>query len=134
MISREPVRDYVPETWISLILVKREHHLALAHKHLAAGLLDRPIADFRVETKLTLEHIQKSDGKTQLEVTVPRDDNERKLLGISTFRFFLLEKSKDRLINICFFRTFVLSISNSILSNAREGDNVLSINFYIFAI
>lgn len=82
LISREPVRDYVPETWISLILVKREHHLALAHKHLAVGLLDRPIAEFRVETRLTLEHIQKSDGKTQLDATVPRDDNERKLLGM----------------------------------------------------
>lgn len=81
LISREPVRDYVPETWISLILVKREHHLALAHKHIAVGLLDRPIAEFRVETRLTLEHIQKSDGKTQLDATIPRDDNERKLLG-----------------------------------------------------
>lgn len=84
LISREPVRDYVPETWISLILVKREHHLSLAHKHIAVGLLDRPIVEFRVETRLTLEHIQKSDGKTQVDTTVPRDDNERKLLGTFT--------------------------------------------------
>ena len=90
MISREPVRDYVPETWISLILVKREHHLALAHKHIAVGLLDRPIAEFRVETKLTLEHIQKSDGKTQLDATIPRDDNERKLLGTFTRNLFYI--------------------------------------------
>ncbi|KAL2730333.1 rhophilin-2 isoform X3, partial [Vespula maculifrons] len=102
LISREPVRDYVPETWISLILVKREHHLALAHKHLAAGLLDRPIADFRVETKLTLEHIQKSDGKTQLEVTVPRDDNERKLLGKAHLREALvLHEESQRLQRMC---------------------------------
>lgn len=87
MISREPVRDYVPETWISLILVKREYHLALAHKHCALGLLqERSIDDFRVETKLTLEHIQKSDQKTQFDVTVPKDDHERKLLGKLVFR------------------------------------------------
>lgn len=82
LISREPVRDYVPETWISLILVKREHHLALAHKHLALGLFERPIGEWRAETKLALEHAQKSDGKTQLDASVPRDENEKKMLGV----------------------------------------------------
>ncbi|XP_014481082.1 PREDICTED: rhophilin-2 [Dinoponera quadriceps] len=102
LISREPVRDYVPETWISLILVKREHHLALAHKHIAVGLLDRPIAEFRVETRLTLEHIQKSDGKTQLDTTVPRDDNERKLLGKAHLREALvLHDESQRLQRMC---------------------------------
>ncbi|XP_011879322.1 PREDICTED: rhophilin-2 [Vollenhovia emeryi] len=102
LISREPVRDYVPETWISLILVKREHHLALAHKHLAVGLLDRPIAEFRVETRLTLEHIQKSDGKTQLDTTVPSNDNERKLLGKAHLREALvLHDESQRLQRMC---------------------------------
>lgn len=81
LISREPVRDYVPESWVSLILVKREHHLALAHKHCAVGLLERPVSEMCVETRLTLEHIQESDGKTQIDATVPKDDQERKLLG-----------------------------------------------------
>lgn len=85
VISREPVRDYVPDSWISLVLVKREHHLALSHKHCAAGLLGRPIADFRTETKLTLEHIQESDGKTQIDYNVPKDDKERLLLGRHQF-------------------------------------------------
>ncbi|EZA62859.1 Rhophilin-2 [Ooceraea biroi] len=102
LISREPVRDYVPETWISLILVKREHHLALAHKHIAVGLLDRPITDFRVEIRLTLEHIQKSDGKTQLDATVPRDDSERKLLGKAHLREALvLHDESQRLQRMC---------------------------------
>ncbi|XP_032678770.1 rhophilin-2 isoform X1 [Odontomachus brunneus] len=102
LISREPVRDYVPETWISLILVKREHHLALAHKHIAVGLLDRPIVEFRVETRLTLEHIQKSDGKTQLDATIPRDDNERKLLGKAHLREALvLHDESQRLQRMC---------------------------------
>lgn len=82
LISREPVRDYVPESWVSLVMVKREHHLALAHKHCAAALLDRPISEFRAEIKLTLERIQESDAKTQIDITVPKDDVERKLLGI----------------------------------------------------
>ncbi|XP_076177375.1 GTP-Rho-binding protein rhophilin [Ptiloglossa arizonensis] len=102
LISREPVRDYVPETWISLILVKREHHLALAHKHLALGLFDRPIAEWRAETRLALEHAQKSDGKTQLDVILPRDENERKLLGKAHLREALvLHEESQRLQRMC---------------------------------
>ncbi|XP_029038053.2 rhophilin-2 isoform X1 [Osmia bicornis bicornis] len=102
LISREPVRDYVPETWISLISVKREHHLALAHKHLALGLFERSIAEWRPETRLALEHAQKSDGKTQLDVIVPRDDNERQLLGKAHFREALaLHEESQRLQRMC---------------------------------
>ncbi|XP_043247942.1 rhophilin-2 isoform X2 [Colletes gigas] len=102
LISREPVRDYVPETWISLILVKREHHLALAHKHLALGLFDRSISEWRAETRLALEHAQKSDGKTQLDVILPRDENERKLLGKAHLREALvLHEESQRLQRMC---------------------------------
>ncbi|KAL7304348.1 hypothetical protein TKK_0003148 [Trichogramma kaykai] len=66
MISREPVRDYVPESWIALVLVKREHYLALAHRHCAAALLDHPISEFRAETRAALERIQANDSKTQV--------------------------------------------------------------------
>lgn len=82
LISREPVRDYVPESWISLVLVKREHHLALAHKHCASALLDRSLSEIRSETKITLERIQETDNNTQIDITVPKDENERKLLGM----------------------------------------------------
>ncbi|XP_015435444.1 PREDICTED: rhophilin-2 isoform X1 [Dufourea novaeangliae] len=102
LISRQPVRDYVPETWISLISVKREHHLALAHKHLAIGLFDRPIGEWRAETKLALEHVQKSDGKTQLDASVPRDENERKVLGKAHLREALvLHEESQRLQRMC---------------------------------
>ncbi|KAK0177946.1 hypothetical protein PV328_001939 [Microctonus aethiopoides] len=102
LISREPVRDYVPESWISLVLVKREHHFALAHKHCAAGLLDKPLAEFRTETKLTLEHIQQSDGKTQMDNTIPKDDNERKSLGRAHLREALvLHEESQRLQRMC---------------------------------
>ncbi|XP_031775353.1 rhophilin-2 isoform X3 [Apis florea] len=102
LISREPVRDYVPETWISLILVKREHHMALAHKHLALGLFDRSVSEWRAETKLALEHIQKSDGKTQLDIIVPREENERKLLAKAHLREALvLHEESQRLQRMC---------------------------------
>ncbi|XP_033210682.1 rhophilin-2 isoform X3 [Belonocnema kinseyi] len=102
LITREPVRDYVPESWVSLILVKREHHLALAHKHCAAALLDIPLSEFRPEAKLILERIQESDGKTQIDVTVPKDDNERKSLGRAHLREALvLHEESQRLQRMC---------------------------------
>ncbi|XP_053595939.1 uncharacterized protein LOC103573796 isoform X4 [Microplitis demolitor] len=102
LISREPVRDYVPESWVSLVLVKREHHLALAHKHCAAGLLAKPIAEFRTETKLTLEHIQESDGKTQMDNVIPKDDHERRALGRAHLRESLvLHEESQRLQRMC---------------------------------
>ncbi|KAH9362292.1 hypothetical protein HPB48_002270 [Haemaphysalis longicornis] len=40
LISMPPVKDYVPYSWISLILVKAEHYRALAHYYVAVGLLE----------------------------------------------------------------------------------------------
>ncbi|XP_043482253.1 rhophilin-2 isoform X1 [Leptopilina heterotoma] len=102
LIIREPVRDYVPESWVSLILVKREHHLALAHKHCAVGLLDIPLSEFCTEAKLILERIQESDGKTQIDVIVPKDDNDRKALGRAHLREALvLHEESQRLQRMC---------------------------------
>lgn len=102
LISRELVRDYVPESWVSLILVKREHHLALAHRHLAVGLLEQTVDEMRVETRLTLEHIQESDGKTQIDATVPKDEQERKLLARAHLREAqILHEESQRLQRMC---------------------------------
>ncbi|XP_043286850.1 rhophilin-2 isoform X2 [Venturia canescens] len=101
-ISRQLVRDYVPESWISLILIKREHHLALAHRHCAAALLERKLSEFSNESKLTLERMQESDGKTQIEFTLPKDDNERQLLGKAHLREALvLHEESQRLWRMC---------------------------------
>ncbi|KAL7304451.1 hypothetical protein TKK_0003246 [Trichogramma kaykai] len=102
MISREPVRDYVPESWIALVLVKREHYLALAHRHCAAALLDHPISEFRAETRAALERIQANDSKTQIDYTVPRTENDRQLLGRSHLREALvLHEESQRLQRMC---------------------------------
>ncbi|XP_014206839.1 rhophilin-2 isoform X2 [Copidosoma floridanum] len=102
LISREPVRDYVPESWISLVSVKREHYLAVSHRHVAAGLLDHPMSDFRPETRVILERIQRSDSKTQLEVMVPKSESERQLLGRAHVREALvLHEESQRLQRMC---------------------------------
>lgn len=102
LISREPVRDYVPESWISLVSVKREHYLALSHRHCAAGLLDHPYNTIRSETKSTLERIQERDSKTQMDCIVPKTDGERQLLGRAHIREALvLHEESQRLQRMC---------------------------------
>lgn len=102
LISREPVRDYVPESWISLVLVKREHYLAVSHRHVAAGLLDHPINEFRPETRVILERIQQNDSKTQMDIIVPKSEGERQLLGRShTREALVLHEESQRLQRMC---------------------------------
>ncbi|XP_008215512.1 rhophilin-2 isoform X2 [Nasonia vitripennis] len=102
LISREPVRDYVPESWISLVSVKREHYLAISHRHCAAGLLDYPMSDLRPETRIILERIQVTDAKTQLDITVPKSEHDRQLLGRAHVREALvLHEESQRLQRMC---------------------------------
>jgi hypothetical protein len=62
--------------------VKREHYSALAHHYVAAGVLSQELKQFSEQIKETLHYLHGySDPKTQLEIRVPQDDAERKLLG-----------------------------------------------------
>jgi hypothetical protein len=82
LISSAPVKDYVPYSWVSLVLVKREHYSALAHHYVAVGILSQELKQFSQQIKETLQYLHGySDPKTQLEIRVPQDDAERKLLG-----------------------------------------------------
>lgn len=40
VMTNSSVKDYVPYSWISLLLVKSEHYRALAHHYAAVGLLE----------------------------------------------------------------------------------------------
>jgi hypothetical protein len=82
LISSAAVKDYVPYSWVSLVLVKQEHYSALAHHHVAVGILSRELNQLSDRTKDALQYLHgDSDPKTQLEIRVPQDDAERKLLG-----------------------------------------------------
>lgn len=79
LINREPVRDYVPYSWVSLVNVKRQHYMALSHSYCAKAILEDELS---ANTKDILQFIHEpSDCKTQLDIKVPKDDYERKLLG-----------------------------------------------------
>ncbi|KAJ8307764.1 hypothetical protein KUTeg_014685 [Tegillarca granosa] len=41
LMSTEPVKDYIPYSWISMALVKSQYYKALAHDYMAFGILDQ---------------------------------------------------------------------------------------------
>lgn len=82
LISVSAVRDYVPYSWLSLVQVKREHYAALAHHHSAAGLLAHDLETLSARTKQALQLLHRdTDPRTQLDISEPHDNHERKLLG-----------------------------------------------------
>lgn len=77
-----PVKDYIPYSWTSLVSVKAEFYTALSHRHCGIALLKVDLKDIPDRTLDTLKHIHREpDSKIQLDIRVPKDDEERFLLG-----------------------------------------------------
>lgn len=90
-ISAAPVKDYVPYSWISLVLVKSKYYRALSHYYVALGLLDY-CDDLTSTVKDMLDCIQMCDQNkmTIIDIKVPKTSDERLLLGISHLKMALL--------------------------------------------
>lgn len=91
LISASAVKDYVPFSWVALARLKREYYTSLSHFHCANGLLARPLSHLDERTKEALQFMHaEPDVRTQLDIRVPSDDGERKLLGRAHLRAALL--------------------------------------------
>nr|CAD7461342.1 unnamed protein product [Timema tahoe] len=103
LISCQPVKDYVPYSWVCLAQVKREHYTALSHYHTALGVMGARMGDMSAQTRDTLQFLHAEDeNKTRLEIRVPQDDDERKLLGRAHLReSLLLHEESQRLHRMC---------------------------------
>lgn len=80
LISNPTVKDYVPYSWLALIQVKREFYSAMAHFHVAKGLLDKE--EITSTTRQVLEFLHTESAATQLDIKIPKNDVERRLLGM----------------------------------------------------
>uniref|UniRef100_T1ISB1 Rhophilin n=1 Tax=Strigamia maritima TaxID=126957 RepID=T1ISB1_STRMM len=102
-ISSNPVKDYVPYSWISLVLVKVQHYKALSHYYLAIGLLDY-VGELKKSVCDTLQCIQISNhGKSMLiDYRAPQADDEQRLLGKAHLReALLLHEESIRVHRMC---------------------------------
>lgn len=59
----------------------------MAHYHVASGVLHKEAAHMSPQTKDTLQFLHAESMSTQLDIRLPKDDRERKLLG--TFEGFV---------------------------------------------
>lgn len=98
-----PVKDYVPYSWMSLVSVKAEYYTALSHRHLGMALIKADLKDLSDPTLDTLKHMHREpDSKIQLDIRVPKDDEERFLLGRAHLRESLLRfEESQRLHRMC---------------------------------
>lgn len=81
LLNHETVHDYVPYSWISLVQVKKEYYTGMAHYHVACGVLHKEAAKMSQATKETLQFLHAASMSTQLDIRLPKDDQERRLLG-----------------------------------------------------
>ncbi|XP_056647062.1 rhophilin-2-A isoform X1 [Diorhabda sublineata] len=87
LINHDTVRDFVPYSWSSLIQVKREFYTGMAHNFAASGILHEDAAKMSDATKDTLLYMHvEIDGMAQLDIRMPKDASERRLLGRAHLR------------------------------------------------
>ncbi|KAF2899834.1 hypothetical protein ILUMI_06351 [Ignelater luminosus] len=102
LITHETVRDYVPYSWISLVQIKREYFNGMAQYHAATGILHKEAAHMSPTTKDILQFLHVETASTQLNIRIPKDDVERRLLGKAHLRESLvLHEECQRLQRMC---------------------------------
>ncbi|XP_028136590.2 rhophilin-2 isoform X1 [Diabrotica virgifera virgifera] len=91
LINHDTVRDFVPYSWSSLVQVKREFYTGMAHNLVANGVLHKDAAKMSDNTKDTLLYMHvEIDGLAQLDIKMPKDASERRLLGRAHLREALM--------------------------------------------
>lgn len=40
LMTAEPVKDYIPYSWVSMATVKAQYYMALAHTHMATAIIE----------------------------------------------------------------------------------------------
>ncbi|GFY65556.1 rhophilin-2 [Trichonephila inaurata madagascariensis] len=104
VMSCSSVKDYVPYSWISLLLVKSEHYRALGHHYAAVGLLEHNgEIDKEVESYLEYVHCpDANNSSTCIDIRVPHTTEERRQLGKAHLRAsLLLHEEALRLHRMC---------------------------------
>lgn len=102
LLTSEAVHDYVPYSWVSLIQVKKEYYTGLAHYHVATGILHKEASKMSATTRDTLQFLHAEVASTELDIRLPKDEGERRLLGRAHLREALVRHEEgQRLHRMC---------------------------------
>ncbi|XP_018319806.1 rhophilin-2-like isoform X2 [Agrilus planipennis] len=101
-ITQKTVKNYVPYSWVSLLQLKHVYFTAMAHYHVASGLLQKDAKGLSDTTKDTLHFLHMESTSTQLNIRSPKDEKETKTLGKTHLRqSLLLHEECQRIQKIC---------------------------------
>ncbi|XP_023309743.1 rhophilin-2 isoform X2 [Anoplophora glabripennis] len=102
LITLEAVRDYVPYSWSTLVQVKKEYYTGMAHYHVASGVLHKEASDMSTTTKETLMYLHAEPLGAQVDIGLPKDESERRILGRAHLReALMLHEECQRLHRMC---------------------------------
>lgn len=83
-----PVKDFIPYSWKSLASLKSEYYIAISHRYCGNALLQINVEDMHSKQLSLLKSVHRiTDDKVQLDIQVPKNEDEKFLLG--TYNFYL---------------------------------------------
>nr|CAI5860525.1 unnamed protein product [Callosobruchus analis] len=85
LITNDPVKDYVPCSWTSLVQVKKEFYMGKSHYHLANGI-NRSKFTVLSSNKENILGAYKKSAVTQGDIKYPKDQMEQNTLGKAHLR------------------------------------------------
>lgn len=92
LMNTDPVKDYIPFSWLSMAQVKAEYYNALAHHFIAEALLDQPDSIDVEKVKQLVDGLysaEEEDGE-ETNVKLPKTFEERKQLAKAHLRESLI--------------------------------------------
>lgn len=83
LMSSDPVKDYIPYSWISMAQVKHEYFKALAHHNMACAILDpNDVEDeYSLQYFLSAHLSTEEDTNENSKMKIPRSPEERLQIG-----------------------------------------------------
>ncbi|XP_013410860.1 rhophilin-2-A-like isoform X2 [Lingula anatina] len=102
MMSSTQLKDYVPFSWISMVLVKSQHYRALSHYYTAVGLLDQKDSN-NVELLAGLfSELYLDSSSSTLTTHSPTKEEERTTLGKAHLReAMIMHEDSMRVHTLC---------------------------------
>ncbi|EEB12753.1 Rhophilin-2, putative [Pediculus humanus corporis] len=87
-----PVKCFVPYTWISLVTLKVEYYMAMAHRFCGMALMNTEMKNFTADTIERLKRVHYvSDDKLQIDILFPKNEDDNQLLARAHLKESLLK-------------------------------------------
>ncbi|OWF41315.1 rhophilin-2-B-like [Mizuhopecten yessoensis] len=103
LMASEPLKDYIPYSWLSMTQVKSQYYMAIAHEHMASAILNHKDNNDHIKLGLYMAAHQNSEvDDDNNKVETPRTDKERLQHGKAHLKEALMSHEEAlRLHDLC---------------------------------